>query len=183
MQYNDSHAADPNLAERKNQDIKEHKTHFALTTVVPVEKVYAFWKNFENFPLFMKEVESIEQISPTRSHWKLNLRPGVKVEWDAEITEDAPNELIAWTSDRTDGEVRFLPAPGGRGTVIEVVLDYKVAGGALTALAAKIWGESPTDVVRKNLHRFRAYIETGEVPTTDGQPSGREEDSTEITSH
>ena len=171
------------IAEQKNKEIKEHMAHAAITTIIPVGEVYAFWRNFENFPFFMKEVKSITQKTPTLSHWKLELNPGVTVEWDAEIIQEIPNKIIAWRSDRTDGEVRFSPAAGGRGTVIEVILDYKVIGGKLAAAAGKLFGESPTDIIRKNLHRFRAFMETGEVPTTEGQPSGREETSTEITSH
>jgi len=178
----------PSLGERKNTEIKEHKVHCAITTLRPAAEVYMFWKRLENFPKFMNEVEDIVRLTDTKSRWKLELRPGVKVEWEAEIVEDVPDRLIAWkTTGRsnvtTDGRVKFYPSVNGRGTVIEVLLDYSIPGGKFAELAAKIWGEDPYAIVHKNLNRFKAYLETGEVPTTEGQTSGREKDAKVLKTH
>ncbi len=169
---------DPYFAERKNREIKLHKVHAALTTVVKPAKVYEFLRNFQNVPLFIKEVKSVDPIRATQTRWKTLQESGVSAEWDVEVVRDVPEKMIVWASEQARGEVRLMPAAGNRGTVIEILLDYELAGGAFAELANKIFGESPHDIVRKNLHKLKAYLETGEVPTTEGQPSGREKTST-----
>ncbi len=171
------------FAERKNREIKEHKLHVAITTIATPAAVYEVFRNFQNFPLFVKEVISVEQVRNTQSRWNVSLNSGEAVHWDVEIVRDVPEKMILWASDQAQGEVRFMPAAGGRGTVIEVLLDYEISGGKFAELINKFFGESPHDIVRKNLHRIKAYIETGEVPTTEGQPSGREDTSTTIQTH
>jgi len=59
---------------------------------------YAYWRDFERFPSFMAHVEEISAGSGTRSHWKARGPLGMKVEWDAEITDDVPGARIAWRS-------------------------------------------------------------------------------------
>jgi uncharacterized membrane protein len=99
------------------------------------------------------------------------------VEWDAEITEDRPNEMIAWRSlpdaDVTNsGVVRFEPAPAGRGTVVRVEIAYRPPGGAAGRLFAKLFGEEPAQQVKGDLNRFKQVIETGEVVVSDSVPQG-----------
>jgi uncharacterized membrane protein len=100
----------------------------------------------------------------------------MKVEWDAEHTEDRANELLAWRSlpgsgIDNQGRVMFIAAPGG-GTLVEVELRYKPPGGAAGMTFARLFGEEPDIQVREDLRRFKQVMEAGEVPTTDGQPSG-----------
>jgi uncharacterized membrane protein len=83
--------------------------------------VYQFWRDFRHFPTFMSHLESVAVLDQRRSHWTAKGPAGRLVEWDAEITEDRPNELIAWRSlpgadVPNAGRVRFSPAPGDRGT-------------------------------------------------------------------
>jgi uncharacterized membrane protein len=144
----------------------------------PPEDCYRFWRHLDNLPRFMQHIESIQVIDDRRSHWKVKAPGGRHVEWDSEITEDRPNERIAW---RTVGEadvpnsgvVRFEPAPGGRGTIVRASLQYEPPGGKPGVLAAKLFGEEPDRQMREDLRRFKQILETGEVPTTRGQPSGR----------
>ena len=98
------------------------RTKRSITVNRPVEQVYSFWRNFENLPQFMRHLESVTVMDNNRSHWVAKAPAGKSVEWDAETTEDRPNELIAWRSlpgagVYNAGEVRFNPAPGNRGTV------------------------------------------------------------------
>jgi uncharacterized membrane protein len=100
-----------------------------------------------------------------------------RIEWDSELTEDRPNERLAWRSlpgsDVTHaGVVRFALAPGNRGTFVTVMMHYRVAGEAGRAVL-RILGRDPNTTVREDLRRFRSLIEAGEIPTTRGQPSGR----------
>jgi uncharacterized membrane protein len=58
------------------------------------DELYRFWHNFENLPRFMDHLESVQQTGDRRSHWVAKGPAGTTVEWDAEITEDRPNELM-----------------------------------------------------------------------------------------
>jgi uncharacterized membrane protein len=144
----------------------------SITVNQPREAVYAFWRDFKNLPRFMKHLESVEITGEGRSHWTAKAPAGTSVEWDAEVTEDRPNELIAWRSvGRADvhneGVVRFETAPGGRGTEIHVDLDYEPPGGTFTAALAKLFGEEPGRQVADDLRRFKQVMETGEVMLSD----------------
>jgi uncharacterized membrane protein len=150
----------------------------AITVNRPPEELYNFWHNFESLPRFMNHLKSVKQTGDGHSHWVARGPAGTEVEWDAEITEDRPNECIAWRSlEGSDvdnaGVVRFEKAPGGRGTVVKVQMDYSPPAGVLGAKIAKLFGQAPEKQVQVDLHRFKQFIETGEIPTTRGQPAGR----------
>ncbi len=142
------------------------------------DEVYRFWRNFEQLPRFMNHLQSVTQLDAGRSHWVTKGPAGTNVEWDAQIIEDKPNQLIAWRSlEGSDvdnaGQVRFQQAPGDRGTVVNVELRYHPPAGKLGALFAKILGEAPEKQIAVDLLRFKQLIETGEVARTEGQPAGR----------
>ena len=141
------------------------------------EECYRFWHDFENFPTFMKHLDEVRITGENRIHWKVKGPAGTHVAWDAELTADEPGRYIAWHSlEGADvdhaGSVRFERAPGGQGTVVRVVLRYSPPGGAAGAWVARLFGEAPEQQIDEDLRRFKWLIETGEVPTTVGQPSG-----------
>jgi uncharacterized membrane protein len=143
----------------------------AVTIDRPREEVYAFWRNFENLPRFMEHLVSVRVLDDRRSHWRARVPGGATVEWDAEIIEDRPNELIAWRSlDQSDvpntGTVRFLPSPHG-GTEIRVELRYEVPGGRLAGTAAKVLGKVPEIQVASDLRRLKQVLELGEIVHSD----------------
>jgi uncharacterized membrane protein len=140
------------------------------------EEVYGYWRDFENLPNFMRYLESVKETGEGRSHWVAKA-PGGSVEWDAEMTEDVPNQRISWRSVEgseveTSGTVRFEPATGGRGTVLHVTLDYSPPGGAVGALVAKLMGEDPDGEMQTDLRRFKQIIELGEIVVSDGTLTG-----------
>ncbi len=148
-----------------------------VTINQPAKELYSFWRNFENLPGFMGHLESVTIIDDRRSHWVVQAPFGT-VEWDAEISEDRPNEFIAWRSTGNSdiehaGSVRFAASPGDRGTEVTVTLEYKPPAGVVGAAVAKLFGEEPNQQVGEDLRRFKQVMEAGEVPTTEGQPSGR----------
>ena len=150
----------------------------AMTINASPERLYTFWRNFENLPRFMKNLESVSVVDPKRSHWVADGPMGIKAEWEAEIINEIPNELIGWRSvegSRVDnaGSVHFTPAPGGRGTEVKIVLRYDPPGGVFGAAVSKIFGEDPDHQVQEDLRRFKQLIETGELATIEGQPTGR----------
>ncbi len=142
----------------------------------PPEEVYQFWHDFEKLPSFMRYLESVKVTGEGRSHWVAKA-PGGTVEWDAEITEDIPNQLIAWRSlegseVKNSGTVRFEQATGGRGTVVRVELDYSPPGGAAGALVAKLLGGDPDGQMQIDLRRFKQVMELGEIVVSDGTLTG-----------
>jgi uncharacterized membrane protein len=148
----------------------------SITVNRSAEDCYRFWHDFQAFPRFMKHLESVEITGQNRTHWKAKAPAGMSVAWDAELTADEPNRRLAWQSIAGSvdniGEVRFEPAPGGRGTIVRVDLQYSPPGGVAGAMAAKLFGEEPEMQIDEDLRRFKWLIETGEIPTTLGQPSG-----------
>jgi uncharacterized membrane protein len=142
------------------------------------EDLYNFWRRFEQLGEIMGHLESVEAISGNRWHWVAKAPAGKTVEWDAEVTDDVPNHLIAWKSlpgaDVDNwGVVRFEPSSGGRGTTVRVELEYRPPAGVVGATIAKLFGESPEQQISVDLRRFKQLMETGEIARTDGQPAGR----------
>ena len=161
----------------------QHGIRVDRTTTIncPREQVYAFWRNLENLPRFMKHVQCVRQIDDLHSHWIVEGPAGQKVEWDAEIINEIPNELLAWrslpgASVDNAGSVRFEHATAGRGTKVSVSLQYQPPAGQIGVVLAKLLGKDPDLEVDMELHRLKNIIEAGEIPTSTGQPSGRSDD-------
>jgi uncharacterized membrane protein len=159
----------------------EQGIHVVKTVTVdrPVEEVYHFWRNFENLPRFMKHLEAVRVKDSVHSHWVAKAPMGANVEWDAEIINEIPYEVIGWRSMANAdianaGSVRFSPAPGGQGTEVRVTLEYVPPAGIVGMAIAKLLGEEPSIQIEEDLNRFKQLMETGEVTTTDEQTSGRE---------
>lgn len=140
------------------------------------DKVFQFWRQFENLPRFMRHLISVES-DGKHSHWVAEGPAGRKVQWDAEILREIENELISWRSlpggdVASAGSVRFSDAPGGRGTEIHVELQYNPPGGIAGAYLARLFGREPEQEIKADLARLKQFLETGEVATTKGQPKG-----------
>ena len=136
------------------------------------EEVYSFWRNFENLPRFMKHLESVEDRGDGRSHWAAKGPAGSTVEWEATIIADVPGEVITWRSlEGSDvdhaGAVRFERAPGGRGTIVKVNIQYDPPAGVIGATVAKLFGEEPEQQLDDDLRRFKQVLEIGEVVVSD----------------
>lgn len=144
-------------------------------------EIFEFWRKLENLPRFMEHLESVVETDEKHSHWIATAPAGGTIEWDAEIINEIPNELIGWRSlegSEVDnaGSVRFMPAIGDRGTEVRVSLRYDPPGGALGAVVARLFGEEPGQQVEGDLRRLKSLLETGEIATTEGQPTGRAEE-------
>jgi uncharacterized membrane protein len=143
----------------------------AITVNRPRDEVYRFWHDFENLPKFMAHLESVRMLNGY-SHWTAKGPGGKTIEWDAEIAIDRPNDTIAWRSREgadvmNQGSVRFLPAPGDRGTEVRVELRYDAPAGALGRAVAKLFGREPGQQIEGDLRRFKQVMETGEVLHSD----------------
>jgi uncharacterized membrane protein len=169
---------------RKEEGIHVRKS---ITVDMPRDEVYDFWRDFENFPRFMRHVESVRDLGDGRSHWKATAPAGMSVEWDAEIVDDRPGERIAWRSVEGSevsnyGAVTFRDAPGDRGTELLVELRYDPPGGVVTNALATLFRKAPGQQIHDDLGAFKQMMETGEVLVSDatarpgphpGQPIGR----------
>jgi uncharacterized membrane protein len=146
--------------------------HRSITIAAPVEEVYAFWRDFENLPRFMRHLESVEVVDARRSRWIAKAPAGKSVEWDAEIVEERENELIAWRSLPggdvfNAGVVRFQPAPAERGTEVRVALEYRPPFGKLGSKIAMLWREEPRQQIADDLRRLKQVLEVGEPVVSD----------------
>ncbi len=142
------------------------------------EELYAFWRDFKNLPLFMKNLESVTVVDELKSHWVAKGIGAAKVEWDAEIYNEKENELIAWRSlENADvvnaGSVRFQKAPSGHGSYVRVTVNYNPPAGKLGATLAQLLGGEPKQLIKEDLRRLKQLMEAGEIATIDGQTSGR----------
>jgi uncharacterized membrane protein len=150
---------------------KAVKVERSVTIEKPRAELFAFWRNFENLPRFMEHLVSVRVDSPTRSHWQAKAPAGRTVEWDAEIVNEVPDEIIAWKSvgepDVSNaGAVNFSDAPGGRGTVVRVTLDYEPPAGRVGAILSHFFSEEPDRQIREDLRKFKQLMETGEITTS-----------------
>ena len=141
-------------------------------------ELYKFWRNFQNLPKFMSNLESVETLGDNRFHWLVRGPAGKRIEWDAEITEEQENQLIAWRSlpgaqVENCGTIRFANAPAGRGAYVKVHLQYSPPWESLGATVAKLFGREPQQQVHEDLRRLKQIVEAGEIVTTKGQPAGR----------
>jgi uncharacterized membrane protein len=151
----------------------------SITIAKSREELYALWRNLENLPRFLQHIHSVIVLDDKRSHWILQGPSGKILEWDAEIINEEPNELIGWRSlpgsdVDSAGSVHFKPAPGGRGTEVYVELQYNPPGGVLGAAFAKLMGENPARQIMEDLRRLKQMMESGEIATVEGQPTGKE---------
>ena len=153
---------------RRGRDRQDVRVQHSVTLNRPIEEVYQFWRNFDNFPRFMRHLESVQTMGEGRSRWRATGPAGTTFEWEAEVTEEVENERIAWRSlagsdVETSGSVRFERAPGARGTEVRVDLQYRPPAGRVGRAVAWLFGEEPEQQVRDDLRRFKQVVETGEV--------------------
>jgi uncharacterized membrane protein len=164
------------LARRAVRTGKGVKVTRACTIRKPAEELFQFWRNLENLPRFMQNIVSVHKISDVESRWTVKAPGGRTAQWDAVIFNEEPNRLIAWrTREGSDvpnaGSVRFEPQSDGT-TMVKVALEYEPPVGRFASFVAKLFGKEPNIQVAQDLARFKALMETGEIPTTKGQPVG-----------
>jgi uncharacterized membrane protein len=138
----------------------------AIAIDKPADELFAFWRKLENLPSFMEHLVSVTALSDKTSHWVAKGPGGMTVEWDAEIINEIPGELIAWKSVSPSnidhaGSVRFTKTGGT--TMVTVHLRYDMPGHIVGASIAKLFGEEPGFVIEQELFRLKQLMETGSV--------------------
>jgi len=131
---------------------------------VPVQRLYAFWSDFENFPRFMRHVRSVRRNPDGTWHWEVTGPLGARVQWDARVTEQVENERIGWettpgSSVHHAGVVRFEPE--GSGTRLNIRMTYRPVAGALGHAIATLFGADPQTEMDQDLMRLKGFFQTG----------------------
>jgi len=142
---------------RRTVDIQK-----TLFVGAPVERVYSFWTDYENFPLFMSSVREVQDLGGGRSHWVVSGPGGVPIEWDSVLTEQIPGETIAWRSRpgsmlENAGAVRFTPE--GAGTRVDLRFCYNPPAGGAGQAVAELLGADPRAKLNEDLGRLKALLE------------------------
>jgi uncharacterized membrane protein len=164
---------------------KDGKTWVRTSALIhaDAQKVYDMWRDVEAAPLWQEQIKKVTRTGETTSRWVMksgakdqdnDLESGETIEWDSEILKDEPGHRIAWRSiggeSENAGEVVFEASPGGRGTMVTVLQEFRM--GKLVRAWETIIGRNPKQAVIENLRHFKALAETGEIPRTQGQPHG-----------
>jgi uncharacterized membrane protein len=149
----------PRISVPGNRGIRVEKSIFVRR---PPADLFQTWRNFENLPHFMTHLASVHMLDNKRSHWVAKGPAGQVVQWDAEVINEHPGEMIAWRSlEGADvdhaGTVRFRPVEGG--TEVRVLLEYDPPGGAVGATIARLFGSEPAQRIEEDMRRFKHLME------------------------
>jgi uncharacterized membrane protein len=158
----------PSYDRRRAVDIQK-----TLYIEAPIDQVYGFWSKYENFPLFMSHVREVEDRGQGRSHWKVSGPGGVPIEWNAVLSQQTPNEVIAWRSEagsmlENAGIIRFTPA--GSGTRVDLRFCYHPPAGGAGQAVVELLGSDPRAKLNEDLGRMKALLEA----TTRSESHGKE---------
>ena len=133
----------------------------------PVDEVFAYWRNLENFPQWMSHVREVRYVGSDRFHWVVDGPAGIPVEWDSELLNVAENREMTWRSVEGSsvyhvGRVRFDEDNGA--TRVHVQLKYSPPGGPIGHAVAKAFGTDPKSEMDDDLLRLKSLIESGRIP-------------------
>jgi len=141
----------------------------AVTINRPAKELYDYWRDTANLQTIMENILSIEALDADRSRWTVKGPGGKDVSWESIITKDVPGEEITWQSApgadvANSGRIEFLDA-GTRGTVVRATIAYDPPGGTVGQIIAKLFQREPRIQARRDLRRFKQFMETGEIAT------------------
>jgi uncharacterized membrane protein len=154
----------------------------SLTIRRSPQDLYTFWHDIENVAHYIPLIESVRKIDERWSHWLAVSPTGGRLEWDVEITQDQPGRMIGWQVHNKSmignrGKISFREAPRQRGTIATLEVDFVGHKGLQNTLEipliGRVTGLFLESWVLETLRHFKALMETGEVPTLTGQPTGR----------
>ena len=149
-----------------------------ITIRRPVHEVYTFWRRFENLPRFLHHIQSVTVKDDLHSHWVVKTPEGKYLEWDAEMIEQRPDEMISWRSTPGSdishaGSVWFTPLPSADATAVRLELQYVPSEGKPGFLVSKILGQDAQAEIGHDLGCLKAFLETGQLPEPETAPAWR----------
>lgn len=150
--------------------------HESVTIRTSVDTLWNYWRDPTNLPKVLPHLTRVERLDDTRSHWVVEGPGGIGLAWDAEIINEVPLDTIGWKSlpgadVASAGSVSFRPMSRGR-TQVTVTMQYAPPAGNVGASLARLVGRDAGARVREALRHLKQQLETGEIPTTEGQPAG-----------
>ena len=150
----------------------------SLTVAKPADELHRLWREPATVPRVMGGIAEVTVLDSERARWTVRGPLGRTQEWETRIVEERPGEVVRWEAQPgaampNSGWVRFRPGPPDWGTVVTLGIRFEAPGGALGGAAAKLAHRVPEMAVGKALRRFKNLAETGEIPTTEGQPAAR----------
>ncbi|WP_232702440.1 SRPBCC family protein [Halobacterium wangiae] len=150
----------------------------SITVAGEAEDLADYWRDPDRLDQVVGHFATVRPVDEERRHWQVEGPLGRTVSWQSRIVEERPGELLRWESTAgaslpNEWSVRFEPAPADRGTEVTLRVRFDPPGGRLGGMALERFGLVPRTMVGKALHRFKSLAETGEVPTLEGNPSGR----------
>ena len=139
----------------------------SVVVEAPVSRVYDYWRNLENLPNFMTNIEEVRATGPGMTHWRIKGPLGTKMEFDAQTTQEEENRALGWNSVdgnvETSGQVRFQEL-GPERTRVEVTMNYAdPPGGKIGEVGSKILA-NPQVMVDQDLYNFKEIIEGRATP-------------------
>lgn len=130
----------------------------------PRSEVYAFWRNLENLPLFMKHLDHVDEIDNTTFAWKLKRPAGFgDLRWESKIVKDEKDREISWhsvpgASIENTGKINFSDTPGNA-TRIDVMISYRAPVGAIGEETGRLFSPVFKGKIESDLNSFKQYIE------------------------
>ena len=150
----------------------------SITIQRPRDEVYRRWRDPQNQPRVWRHFAEITNATDRGAHWRVDTPLGRALEWETRIIEDRDGELIRWESTSAqlpnEGTVEFRDAPGEFGTEITLRVRFDPPAGPLGDAAARLLDDLPKLVLAKALRRFKSLVESGEIASTDHNPTARE---------
>jgi uncharacterized membrane protein len=148
------------------------RTHMIVNK--PRSEVYAFWRRFENWPLFMRHLENVDELDATTSAWKLKLPGDGDIRWEVKIVKEEKDVELSWTSVPgaaigNTGKLNFSDTPG-IGTRVDVMLSFHAPAGTIGEKLSRLLTPAFRDKVEADIYRFKRYMEDGNAGG-DMQPS------------
>ncbi len=170
------------LASLLGNEMQGTRVHVVQSIIVDraPQELYNFWRNFQNLPRFMKHLQNVQVIDPMHSYWVAKAPAGITVEWNAEVVTDQPHQMITWRSLEgaevdNAGAVCFEKTPDGRGTFVQMWLEYDPPGGKFGFLCANLFGIDPRNRVGEDLQRFKELMEMSARAAATGQSSAHKQ--------
>ncbi len=152
------------------------RVHESIEVRAPMEEVFRYWSNFENFSNFMQNVEEVQLTGQDTRRWRVKGPLGKSVEFDARTTEMDPNRGIGWNTTEgevmTSGEARFEEVSPGR-TRVDVTMNYADPPGGRVGEAVANILSNPERNLQEDLQNFAEIVERGELGGSQSQTPSR----------
>ena len=150
----------------------------SLTIELPRDEVYRRWRDARSQPEIWGHFAALTDATEAGAHWRVDAPLGRTLEWDTRIVEERDGELIRWESTGgnlpNEGTIELRDAPGDFGTEITLRMRFDPPGGPLGDVATRLFDDPAKLVLAKALRRFKSLVESGEIPSTEHDPSGRD---------